>query len=297
MFTQLITSSCYNTTRVSMNERPEQQTTTRSEISSYLEARSGEKRGELRAYVDEKGREKERRKISVSIHFTYNSREMDRCVRTIRFYYFPQLIPLPCIFHSSSIPHLYTSFTLSFVKHSSLERLPRSINIMKLVCFPWAGGSSALYSSWLDHPGIASAFSSVICIDYPGRASRFDEEPIKHIGPLVDDILDHYTCFNDEDKEDIVLFGHSFGAIVAFEVALRFEKLDKHPKVKAVFVSASGEFSQFCTFVYGQEQEMMPSLRSLYQNAYTTSFFFFSILLILQFHLVNLHWYKLPSLH
>jgi len=57
VFTQLITtSSCYNTTRVSMNERPEQQTTTRSEISSYLEARSGEKRGELRAYVDEEGR-------------------------------------------------------------------------------------------------------------------------------------------------------------------------------------------------------------------------------------------------
>ena len=61
-----------------------------------------------------------------------------------------------------------------------------------------------------------------------------------HIDPLVDDILEHYECFGDDNTEEIVLFGHSFGAIVVFEVAKRLEdRGDK--RVKAVFVSASGK--------------------------------------------------------
>ena len=112
---------------------------------------------------------------------------------------------------------------------------------MQLICFPWAGGSSVLYAPWLKHPGIASAFSSVVCVDYPGRASRSAEEPIGHIDPLVDNILESYTCFNSDaaGDDEIVLFGHSFGAIVAFEVARRLEERGQSPK--AVFVSASGK--------------------------------------------------------
>lgn len=89
---------------------------------------------------------------------------------------------------------------------------------MQLVCFPWAGGSSALYAPWLKHSSITSTFSSIICIDYPGRASRSDQEPIGHIEPLVDSILEQNECFAKDNGEEIVLFGHSFGAIVVFEV-------------------------------------------------------------------------------
>lgn len=113
-----------------------------------------------------------------------------------------------------------------------------------LVCFPWAGGSSTLYAPWLKHPAITSAFHSTICIDYPGRASRSNEEPIGHVSALVDNILDRYDCFDDttEKEAEIVLFGHSFGAIVAFEVARRLEEEDGGRRAaKAVFVSACGK--------------------------------------------------------
>ena len=81
-------------------------------------------------------------------------------------------------------------------------------------------------------------FSSVVCIDYPGRASQSEEEPIEHIAPLVQSILNKYECFNQStNQEPIVLFGHSFGAIVAFEVARHLEERGMQPK--AVFVSAS----------------------------------------------------------
>ena len=55
----------------------------------------------------------------------------------------------------------------------------------------------------------------------------------------MDSILEHNDCFENDHGEEIVLFGHSFGAIVAFEVARRLEERGQPPK--AVFVSASGE--------------------------------------------------------
>ena len=114
---------------------------------------------------------------------------------------------------------------------------------MKLVCFPWAGGSSALYAHWLHHPALTATFNSIICIDYPGRASRSDQNSIGHIDPLVDSILAHNDCFAKGEENELVLFGHSFGAIVAFEVARRLEERGRGKKKrcpKAVFVSASG---------------------------------------------------------
>jgi len=107
---------------------------------------------------------------------------------------------------------------------------------MILVCFPWAAGSSTIYASWHNHPAL-KVFSSIVCVDYPGRASRSDEKPIQSITPLVQSILNHYRCFDPSNGEPIVLFGHSFGAIVAFEVARHLEERGMQPE--AVFVSAS----------------------------------------------------------
>ncbi len=108
---------------------------------------------------------------------------------------------------------------------------------MKLVCFPWAGGSSALYSPWLKQQRLFSFFLSVHLIDYPGRASRSNEHPISNVKELVETIVEHNRCFHSDDSEQVVLFGHSFGAIIAFEVAKLLEQRGK--PALAIFVSAS----------------------------------------------------------
>lgn len=107
---------------------------------------------------------------------------------------------------------------------------------MRLVCFPWAGGSSAIYAPWLDHPGLLSVFDSIECIDYPGRGKKADEKPIENTQALVESILEGNSCFC-RGEGPIVLFGHSFGATIAFEVAQQLEKRGG-PRPHMVLVSA-----------------------------------------------------------
>eukprot|EP00957_Ditylum_brightwellii_P210464 15364998-Ditylum_brightwellii.AAC.1 len=130
---------------------------------------------------------------------------------------------------------------------------------MKLVCFPWAGGSSALYSPWKSahgdvHSTLANHFGSEIyALDYPGRATRFGEETIHDMSALVEDLLKTYNKVffrgnssrkNCVEDDGLILFGHSFGALVAFEIAkhLSIQKAKGQAKccpILAVFVSAS----------------------------------------------------------
>jgi len=119
--------------------------------------------------------------------------------------------------------------------------------MVRLVCFPWAGGTSRLFSSWKDKDstsGVIYAFKKkmsnatplqVDTIDYPGRIVRPNDAPIADIPHLASFIVQEY--FPPENTQDVVLFGHSFGAIVAFEVA-RILEARGHPPL-ALIVSAS----------------------------------------------------------
>lgn len=89
---------------------------------------------------------------------------------------------------------------------------------IRLVCFPHAGGSASYFLP------MATALSpevDVLAVQYPGRQDR-------HAEPMVDDIVELATTsaglLDDEDGRPTALFGHSMGALVAFEVARLLEK-------------------------------------------------------------------------
>jgi surfactin synthase thioesterase subunit len=100
----------------------------------------------------------------------------------------------------------------------------------QLICFPHAGGSASFYLpvSVALSPGV-----DVVAIQYPGRQDRRRE-------PLVDDIAllaDHiHAVLRASDDKPVTFFGHSMGAIVAFEVARRLEADGRTP----VRIFASG---------------------------------------------------------
>lgn len=88
---------------------------------------------------------------------------------------------------------------------------------VKLVCFPHAGGSASYFR------GLALALAprvETLAVQYPGRQERRREAPLESVSALADSA---FEALRDVADEPFAFFGHSLGAVVAFETALRFE--------------------------------------------------------------------------
>lgn len=103
-----------------------------------------------------------------------------------------------------------------------------------LFCFSYAGGvASDIYSSWQQHLG---ASVSVVPMDYPGRGNRYADPPATSPLELVRDLAQQVRQ-NLPSNGRWCVFGHSLGAMVAFEVA---RLLSSDPSIASpllVFVS------------------------------------------------------------
>lgn len=106
---------------------------------------------------------------------------------------------------------------------------PNSSASTRLFIFPYAGGAPSSFNKWAaDFPNEIE----VSIVHYPGRGSRFNEPPIKELFVLVEEISNAIQV--DLDKP-FFFFGHSLGAVLAFEVARRIT-----PQPQILFVSACG---------------------------------------------------------
>lgn len=78
-------------------------------------------------------------------------------------------------------------------------------------CFPHSGGSPGEYLRWATR----LPAHQVRAVQPPGRGGRMDEEPYTDMAALVDTLVSQVTF-----EEPYTLFGHSLGALVAYETAL-----------------------------------------------------------------------------
>jgi pyochelin biosynthetic protein PchC len=103
----------------------------------------------------------------------------------------------------------------------------------RLVCLPHAGGAASFFFS------VSRALApdiEVAAIQYPGRQDRRAEPFIRTIDELADAVTAVLTDTVRDGRElPLVLFGHSMGATVGFEVALRLVQAGITPT--ALFVS------------------------------------------------------------
>lgn len=84
---------------------------------------------------------------------------------------------------------------------------------VRLVCFPHAGGSASYFNP------VATRFApgvDVVALQYPGRQDRRREPLVRDLEELADLITAELLTLSDKPT---VFFGHSMGALLAFECA------------------------------------------------------------------------------
>ncbi|WTW99075.1 alpha/beta fold hydrolase [Streptomycetaceae bacterium NBC_01309] len=125
--------------------------------------------------------------------------------------------------------------------HPAADGLPR------LVAFPHAGGSA---SFWFPLSAALRGRADVLSVQYPGRQDRRTEAPVEDIGRLADLSAEAIAgglgtaTAPDDDRPPVplVLFGHSMGAVLAFEVARRLAR-DPHAAATPTALVVSGRRS------------------------------------------------------
>jgi surfactin synthase thioesterase subunit len=100
---------------------------------------------------------------------------------------------------------------------------------LRLFCFPYAGLGASAYRTWAAAlgPGV-----DICPVQLPGRETRQAEAPMRRMAELADAVFAGIRPYLDVP---FALFGHSMGALVAFEVARR---LGPASPLQRLFVSA-----------------------------------------------------------
>lgn len=101
-----------------------------------------------------------------------------------------------------------------------------------LICFPYAGGNPYLFMEWVRQlrPEI-----QVQAVQAPGHGSRLTERPKHTIAEIVSEIMQH---FPETGQRLFAFYGHSLGALLAFETARQLRK-EGRPLPIHLFVGAS----------------------------------------------------------
>ena len=109
---------------------------------------------------------------------------------------------------------------------------PRPESPIRLLCFPHAGSSAAVYGRW---PELLPREIEVTAVEYPGRGSRRGERPFVRLSALVAAMV--HTAGPALRDRPFAVFGHCLGALIGFEFA---RQLHRHGGPRPVCLFAAG---------------------------------------------------------
>jgi medium-chain acyl-[acyl-carrier-protein] hydrolase len=102
-----------------------------------------------------------------------------------------------------------------------LSLLSGDAGSLPLVCFPYAGGAAHIYADW--RAGLPEPVS-LHAVQLPGRGRRFAEPVLESLDAVVAGVVEALGSFDDKP---FVLFGHSMGALLAFETTRALRRLGR----------------------------------------------------------------------
>lgn len=120
--------------------------------------------------------------------------------------------------------------------HNSSSRWFESLSpnrspLLRLFCFPYAGGSAHVFREWQRHLG---PDVDLCLVHLAGRARRIGERPHTRLRPLVEEVADVMRL---EGHTRFAFYGHSMGALIAFELARELRRRSR-PLPAHLFFSA-----------------------------------------------------------
>jgi medium-chain acyl-[acyl-carrier-protein] hydrolase len=108
---------------------------------------------------------------------------------------------------------------------------PNPQAVLRLLCFPYAGGGAAVFRTW---PDALPRDVEVLAIELPGRGIRSGEPAFDRLAPLVTALADAVA---GELAAPFAIYGHSLGSLVGFAFA---HELRRRGLAAPVHLFASG---------------------------------------------------------
>ncbi|MGP9652847.1 thioesterase II family protein [Halomonas sp. AOP35-4E-18] len=126
---------------------------------------------------------------------------------------------------------------------------------LRLACFAHAGGSASFFRSWTK---FLPEDIDLLALQYPGREDRFNEPHMTDMASLAEGTFHALLEFSDSP---LVLFGHSLGAALAYETALKLEQ--SGAPLAQLFVSAhpAPHLQRGGTMHLGSEEALLEDIR------------------------------------
>ncbi|THA28003.1 thioesterase [Streptomyces sp. A1277] len=94
---------------------------------------------------------------------------------------------------------------------------------LSLLVLPHAGGNAHAYGGWRQH---LPADVRLLIGQYPGRGARYCEDLPESVDDLAQPVVESLPA----DTGELVVFGHSMGSLVAFEVARALRAAGRTPR-------------------------------------------------------------------
>ncbi|MFH9263110.1 MULTISPECIES: thioesterase II family protein [unclassified Streptomyces] len=104
---------------------------------------------------------------------------------------------------------------------------------VRLFCLPFEGASAGVYLPWAEALGPSVVVTPV---ELPGRGRHPRTRPCGDLEPLLAEIIPYVARMCDRP---FALYGHGFGALLAYEIAARLE-WEHDAAAERLYVSGSG---------------------------------------------------------